>query len=69
MTDYAARADDGQEHEDGPAEAAAPGLPVTALAGGIGAAAGYIPRQAGPAVITVPLTRGIWEGQPGVRRT
>jgi len=33
MTDDASGADDGEEYEDGPIEAPAPGLAVTALAG------------------------------------
>jgi hypothetical protein len=51
MTDDAGGADDGEEHEDGPVEAAAPGLAVTALVGGIGAAGGYYAGGPGGAAL------------------
>jgi hypothetical protein len=56
MTDDAAWADDGEEYEDGPEEAAAPGLAVTALADGIGAAAGYYAGGPGGAALGTAAT-------------
>jgi hypothetical protein len=56
MTDDVAGADDDEEYEDGPEEPAAPGLAVTALAGGIGAAAGYYAGGPGGAALGTAAT-------------
>jgi hypothetical protein len=56
MTDDAAWGDDDEEYEDGPEDTRTAGLGVTALAGGIGAAAGYYAGGPGGAALGTAAT-------------